>query len=197
MDKQYILKNYSFEKLSDEYDLSKFDCNSDDLNDFIKNDALKQQEENLSTTQLVLCDNEIIGFFSLLADTIKMNYIQDTITIETIKEQKPQVKHLPGVKIGRFAISNKYSNKGIGTHIMKQAIINILSLSKQVGLRFIIVDAYANAYNFYIKTNFTNLKKDEKTLKKIEKIKERDPERIFTMYQDIKSVKLQKELFFP
>lgn len=98
MDKKYILKNYFFEKLSGKYDLSKFSCNSDDLSEFIKNDALKQQKENLSTTQLVLCDNEIIGFFSLLADTINMKYIQDKISIETIKEHKPQIKHLPGVK---------------------------------------------------------------------------------------------------
>jgi len=64
-------------------------------------------------------------------------------------------------------------------------VLNILLLSKQIGLRFIIVEAYAKAYNFYIKNNFINLKKDEQILKKIDKIKERDPERIFTMYQDI------------
>lgn len=190
MNTDYIINNYKFEKLNKKHNLSKFLYESDDLNDFIKNDALKQQEENLSTTQLVLCDNEIIGFFSLLTDTIEIKYIQDNKSIGSIKGHKPQVKLLPGIKIGRFAINDKYANKGIGTEIIKQIILDIISLSKQIGLRFIIVDAYANAYYFYKKTNFVNIKKDNKILKKIGKIIERDPQRTFTMYQDIKYVKI-------
>ena len=34
------------------------------LNDFIKNDALRQQEMNLNITQLAICDGEIIGFIN-------------------------------------------------------------------------------------------------------------------------------------
>lgn len=49
---------------------------------------------------------------------------------------------------------------------MNQLVLNIVELSKQIGLRFIIVESYAKANNFYIKNNFINLKKDENTLKK-------------------------------
>lgn len=141
MNKKYILDNYLFKKLSTDYDLAKFSCDCDDLNDILKNNALKQQEENLSRTQLVICDNEIIGFFSLLADTIKIKDIKDKVTIESLKEHKPRVKHLPGIKIGRFAIDSKYAGKGIGFNIMGQLILEIISISKQIGVRFIIVDA--------------------------------------------------------
>lgn len=60
---KYILNNYLFKKLSVKHDLSKFNCDSEDLNDFIKNDALKQQNEKLNITNLVVCNHEIIGFF--------------------------------------------------------------------------------------------------------------------------------------
>lgn len=46
MDIEYIKENYRFETLTDEHDLSKFKCESDDLNDFLKNDALTQQKVN-------------------------------------------------------------------------------------------------------------------------------------------------------
>ena len=189
MDKKYILNSYSFEKLSEKYDLSKFDCGSSDLNDFIKNDALKQQKDNLNITRLIICDNEIIGFFSLLADTIKINRIRDEITVKSIKEQKPRVKQLPAVKIGRFGISTKYTNQGIGSHILRNVLYNIKIISQDIGLRFIIVEGYAKAYNFYVKYNsFNNLKKDDEILEKLERIIKTNPNHTFYLYRDINTL---------
>lgn len=71
MEIEYIKNNYKFETLSEEHDLSDFECESEDLNDFLKNDALKQQKEKLNLTKLITCDGEIIGFVSLLTDSIK------------------------------------------------------------------------------------------------------------------------------
>lgn len=43
MDMEYIKNNYRFELLTSEHDLSSFHCDSDDLNEFLKEDALIQQ----------------------------------------------------------------------------------------------------------------------------------------------------------
>ena len=190
MDRKYILSNYIFEKLTEKHDLSKFDCGADDLNDFLKNDALKQQKENLNVTQLVICDNEIIGFCSLLADTIKIKHIQDKKTIMPIKEKKPRVKQLPAVKIGRFAISIKYANKGIGSHILRNVLHTIkITSQKRIGVRVIVVEGYAKAYNFYVKhNNFNNLKKDDKKISRLERIIKTNPYHSFYLYKDIKTI---------
>ena len=66
MEISYIKENYRFEILSDKHDLSKFNCGVVDLNNFLKYDALNQQDMNLNLTHLVICDDEIIGFVSLL-----------------------------------------------------------------------------------------------------------------------------------
>lgn len=69
-------------------------------------------------------------------------------------------------------------------------LLNILELSKtKVGLRFVTVDAYANAVDFYIhKNNFLNRKSDEDALKKIDIIKKQNPKRNFTLYLDLKDI---------
>ncbi|MDL2246994.1 hypothetical protein LJB96_05210 [Methanobrevibacter sp. OttesenSCG-928-K11] len=72
MDSEYIKENYIFEKLSSKHELSNFNCGDDELNDFLINDALCQQSENLNVTQLIVCDSEIIGFVTLLTDTLKI-----------------------------------------------------------------------------------------------------------------------------
>ena len=40
VDIEYIKENHRFETLTDEHDLSNFKCVSDDLDDFLKSDAL-------------------------------------------------------------------------------------------------------------------------------------------------------------
>ena len=70
MDIEDIKEKYYFENLTDEHDLSEFDCGDEDLNDFLKNDALKLQESRLNITKLIMYEDSIIGFTSLLTDAI-------------------------------------------------------------------------------------------------------------------------------
>ena len=198
MDIEYIKNNFYFEILSSKHDLSNFKCASDDLNDFIKNDALRQQEMNLNITQLAICDGEIIGFVSILTDTIKIKTIEDKSLKEEMKNELNVVGEdntLPAIKIGRFAIDEKYAQKGLGSFIFRNVLLSILHLSKtKVGLRFITVESYAMAFNFYVKkNNFTYRKSDEKLVKKLESIIQRDPERQFNLHLDLKDIQLSNE----
>ena len=79
MNIKYIKENYHFETLNKNHNLEDFECESKDLTDFLKNDALKQQKEKLNVTQLVICDKEIIGYASLLADTIVLKNVKEKI----------------------------------------------------------------------------------------------------------------------
>lgn len=193
MEIEYIKNNYMFETLTEEHDLSNFECDSDDLNEFLKKDALKQQEEKLNLTKLITCDGEIIGFVSLLTDTMKLKLLRDELEKEKIKgklnvsENNP----VPAIKIGRFAIDRKYAGNGLGTYFLRSVLANILKISENnVGLRFVSVDGYASAFKFYVTHNkFKNLKSDEKTLKKINVIKKQDPTRTFYLYLDLKELK--------
>jgi len=198
MDIEYIKNNFYFEILSSKHDLSNFKCASDDLNDFIKNDALRQHEMNLNITQLAICDGEIIGFVSILTDTLKIKTIEDKSLKEEMKNELNVVGEdntLPAIKIGRFAIDEKYAQKGLGSFIFRNVLLSILNLSKtKVGLRFITVEAYAMAFNFYVKkNNFTYRKSDEKLVKKLESIIQRDPERQFNLHLDLKDIQLSSE----
>ena len=198
MDIEYIKNNFYFEILSSKHDLSNFNGASDDLNDFIKNDALRQQEMNLNITQLAICDGEIIGFVSILTDTLKIKTIEDKSLKEEMKNELNVVGEdntLPAIKIGRFAIDEKYAQKGLGSFIFRNVLLSILHLSKtKVGLRFITVEAYAMAFNFYVKkNNFTYRKSDEKLVKKLESIIQRDPERQFNLHLDLKDIQLSNE----
>ena len=198
MNSEYIKENLHFEILTEVHDLSKFKCTSDDLTDFLRNDALKQQKMNLNITQLAVCDGEIIGFVSILTDVIKLNVLNNQDVIDEIKEELNLIgdnNEVPAIKIGRFAVDKKYAGKSLGKFIFRNVLLSILYLSKnKVGLRFITVEAYASAFNFYVeKNNFSYRKSDAKLVKKLDKIIERDPERQFNLHLDLKDIQLSRD----
>ena len=193
-----IKEKYHFENLTEEHDLSEFDCGDDDLNDFLKNDALKQQKSRLNVTKLIIYDREIIGYVSLLTDTLVLKNIQDEKIQLNIKNQleiKSKNKNISGVKIGRLALDKKYSGEGLGSHILRNILTNLKIISeKEIGFRFIIVEGYAKAFNFYVvKNGFEYLKKDYKNIKNIDFISKRDPTKRFYLYFDLKKFKSMKK----
>ena len=72
---------------------------------------------------------------------------------------------------------------------MNQLCKNLKELSeKQLGFRFITLESFARANTSYTdKHYFVNLTKDDEEIKKnLEKIIEKDPERKFFLYHDLK-----------
>lgn len=178
MEINYIKNNYSIKKLSSDDDLTNFSCGLDDMDEFLINDALNQQQDNLNVTYLVLCDNNIIGFFSLLADSIKIKDIG--------KEYDISYETSPAIKIGRLAVDEKYRSKGIGTVILDNICKNIKLISKKVGIRFITIDAYCGVRKFYYKNEFKHFKINN--AKKLKRTAERNEKTTIPLYKDIKRI---------
>ena len=88
----------------------------------MKNDALSQQNEKLNITKLVMYDGRILGFSTLLTDTILLKNIKNEKLQFKIKEKlkiNKKYKEISAVKIGRLAIRKEYIGKGLGSHILK------------------------------------------------------------------------------
>lgn len=61
----------------------------------MKNDALEQQKRKLNTTKLVIYEDKIVGFASLLSDTILIrNIIDENISADIKKQLDIQTKNL-------------------------------------------------------------------------------------------------------
>lgn len=56
-------------------------------------------------------------------------------------------------------------------------------------MRFITVEAYAKAFNFYVEKNkFKYRKNDKKFIDKMDMIIKQNPQRCFNLYKDLKSI---------
>lgn len=161
MDEQIDISELDIVKLSSGFDLSAFDCGDPDLNSFLKDDALLYQKGSLAVIYLCLYKNHIVGYFSLSSDAIRLDFEEK----ESMPEPKRRLGEYPAVKIGRLAVHKDFRKHGIGTFLIKAVIGKISDeIVKEIGCRFITVDAYDQAIDFYKKLDFVqNLAKKRKT----------------------------------
>ena len=121
--------------------INSFTCGTPELDDFIKNDALYEQERRLNRTYLFLDQNELIGYISLTADVTNKMFIEMTDGVQKANSCRSCYKSFPCVLIGRLAVQTECQSKGIGEFIVERAIGIVLeNVSKYIGVRYIVVD---------------------------------------------------------
>lgn len=150
-------------RLTGDYELREFDCGDDDLNEFLLNDAKHFLEKRIANTFILEDDNCIAGYFCLLNDKISRQEITNS-RWKRIKDSFPDGKRFrsyPTVKIGRFAISMNYRGRNMGTQMMDAVKVLLNTNQTHSAFRFITVDAYLSAIEFYRKNGFQELTQKE------------------------------------
>jgi predicted GNAT family N-acyltransferase len=154
-----------------------FESEDEELNDFLLNDAKKYLAEMFAVTYLIENKTETIAYFCLSNDNIRREV--DMETWKKINKKVPNSKRkgsYPAVKIGRMAVTKKFAGNGLGRLMIRYVESMYRDENQKSGCRFITVDAYGNATDFYERNGFNFF-----TQKDTDK-----PTRI--MYFDLKSV---------
>lgn len=143
-------------KLTSDTVLTGFDCGDEDLNNFLVEDAKGFLDKRIAASYLLKDDENIVAYFCLLNDKISRQEVTNS-QWKQIRGNFPESKRFgsyPAIKIGRFAVSAAYKGRNIGTDLMnllKSMLNSNLNLS---AFRFLTVDAYLSAIDFYKKNNF-------------------------------------------
>lgn len=141
--------------------ISAFDCNDEDLNDFILNEANLYRNALLSVTYVVENKetHKIIAFFSLSNDKISISDFENKNEFNRFRKHRfvneKRLRSYPAIKIGRLAISKDSQNQSIGTYLL-EFIEDYFIVDNKSGCRFVTVDAYVDAIPFYIKTTISS-----------------------------------------
>jgi GNAT superfamily N-acetyltransferase len=136
--------------------LSDFSSADADLDDFIKKDALTQQDVWLSATFIVFDDSasgdKPIGYLTLLTDSIRI--MENSKLGQFFSRKGIQYHTLPALKIGRLAVRQNLQQKGYGRRMFRFALGKLFSFAQDAGCRFMTVDAKPQSERFYLKLGF-------------------------------------------
>ncbi len=140
--------------LTDRHNITSFDSKSAELNEFLKVDALKDQDNMIGKTYLCFWKEGIAGFITLLADTLEVHAVYENDGIDGYRYHK-----YPAIKIARLAVDKRYERKGIGRFLLLASIGKTISISKEIGCRYITVDSKKDSIGFYEKHDFKIVEK--------------------------------------
>lgn len=135
--------------LSDHHIVDKFDCGEHTLDDWLKKRAAKNNATDTSRSY-VICNNknEVVGYYCLSAGAISRES-----TPKMMRRNMPDP--LPVLVLGRLAIHKNYHNKGLGSALLRDAMIRSISIAENAGVFAILIHALSDkAKQFYISRGF-------------------------------------------
>ncbi|MEI7210270.1 GNAT family N-acetyltransferase [Pectobacterium carotovorum] len=138
------------EPLSAGHNLAEFCSQEPSLNEWLKKKALKNHSAGISRVYVICAEgtHQVIGYYCLSTGSVQRNTAPGAY-----RRNAPE--SLPVIVLGRLAIDQAYSGKGLGVALLKDAIFRTENIALQVGVRALVVHALDdNVRNFYLKFAF-------------------------------------------
>lgn len=135
-----------FERLTAEHSLGAFNCGKDDLNAYFRNQAYADQCIGLSTTTVVKLGGIIVGFFS-----------SKSTEIEICVDESQNVSYerfWPAIEVTYLIVDKNYQYKGVGTEIIKRIVLEAISVTKWLGVKYLFLWSVPESLEFYVKLGF-------------------------------------------
>lgn len=144
--------------LTDGHEVSEFDCGNDILNDWLIKRGLKNQGTGASRTFVICQGNRVVGFYALASGSVER-----LASPKSIARNMPDP--VPVMVLGRLAIDTRLQGQNLGSAMLKDALLRTLSVSRDVGIRAILVHAISvDARRFYLGYGFLVSPIDRMTL---------------------------------
>ena len=139
---------------SEQHDCSAFDCGEPSLNDWLRRKALANQMSGASRTFVItgtrVAANRVVGYYALAAGAVA-----HADAPGSIRRNMPDP--IPVMVLGRLAIDCSCHGQGLGSALLKDAILRTLNVAQNVGIRALLVHAlhHDQARAFYLHHGFS------------------------------------------
>ena len=149
-------------KLDDTMDVSSFDCGIEELNGFLRENAIEDFKKRMNVTYVLLHGKRVIAYYCILADRIdtKVDPIRRSIRDRLKRKSDYRYTSFPSIKIGRLAVDRNFQSANHCEVHLGQLIVNGLkyqyATERQFGCRYLTVDAMNNerTIHFYERNGF-------------------------------------------
>jgi GNAT superfamily N-acetyltransferase len=126
---------FGIEKLTRQHAVEDFDCGEDALNRFLSRFAMQNQQASASQTYVGLADGHIIGFYTLVVGEVSYDDAPERL-------KKGLARHpVPLMLLARLAVSQDWQGKGIGSGLLKDAMLRTTQAAEIGGIRALAAHA--------------------------------------------------------
>ena len=134
--------------LAPDHELDEFSSGVEPLDDWLRRLARHNEAEGGSRTFVICTGRRVVGYYSLAAGSV----ITGTATGRVRRNMPTPV---PVVLLGRLAIDQTWQSRGLGSDLLRDAVLRVFAAGESIGVRAILVHAIsAEAKGFYEKHGF-------------------------------------------
>lgn len=136
--------------LNDGHQLTSFKCGIEELDIWLRKQALKSQKRGTARVYVVndMAANQVIGYYA-----IAMGSVSREQALSSLRRNSPDP--IPMVVLARLGVDSAYQGRGIAAGLLKDCIIRSVQAMHAIGGAGILVHAFDNsAQAFYKKFGF-------------------------------------------
>jgi predicted N-acetyltransferase YhbS len=157
------------EKLRRDHQVDPFDCGQEALNRFLVRYAFQNQQAEASQTYVALMGDEVVGFYALVVAQVEYDDSPQRLG-------KGLARHpIPLMLLARLAVATNWQGKGLGSGLLKDAMLRTLQAADIAGIRAMVVHAKDDdARAFYERFGFAPAPTD--------------PYHLFVLLKDVRAI---------
>lgn len=148
--------------LAKTHDRAAFHCDVEVLDHYIHKQAgqdVKRRISRVFVASLPDSPNIILGYYSLSSLAVELSQLPGNLAWKLPKYP------IPAALVGRLAVNKTAQGRGIGKMLLADALKRTLSVSEQIAIYALVVDAINDkAKGFYEQFGFTRLSQDSSRL---------------------------------
>jgi GNAT superfamily N-acetyltransferase len=145
-------------RITSEHDVSGFDCGVPALDDWLKRRALQNESSRASRTFVVTAGGRVVGYYALATGGISQ-------AAATGRVRRNMPEPIPVMVLGRLAVDRAYQGSGLGSALLRDALLRTLAAAEVAGIRAVLLHAISeDAKRFYGRHGFMESPLDPMTM---------------------------------
>ena len=143
------------EKLRRDHQVDPFDCGQEALNRFLVRYAFQNQQAEASQTYVALVGDAVVGFYTLVVAQVEYDDAPQRLGKGIAS------RPIPLMLLARLAVATNGQSKGLGSGLLKDAMLRTLRAADIAGIRAVAVHAKDDdARAFYERFGFVQAPTD-------------------------------------
>jgi len=140
--------SYLAEPLGEGHDVGGFDCGNHELNDWLRLHARMATGQGTRTYVVVDDEATVQGYSAIAPHTIDREQLSRL-------QARGAPRQIPAVLLGKLALDQRLHGQRLGSELLVVALTMIVGAARQVGGKFVVVDAIDDdARRFYLRHEF-------------------------------------------
>lgn len=136
------LTRITVEPLRRQHDRAAFHCGEEALDCYLKQQARQDADKRVAAPFVAInpSDTRALGYYTLSASVLTLADLPDDLA-----RKLPRYPQLPVTLLGRLAVDQANKGKGLGEHLLLDALNRSLAHADQIAAMAVVVDAKGDA----------------------------------------------------